>query len=211
MIKKFLIEFIATFGFVGKIKYAPGTCASIVTICLINLLSKPFLDIGAIEYFGFATPKCPKYLCITSLTEMFVGWLMILLILSFILFIIGTIFSAIYVKKYSNLQDPKEVVIDEVVGQMLTVMLCHLINGILSDCLDIFWSGYLVDTFAFIFFRIFDIFKPWPISWFDRNIKGGIGIMLDDVIAAVFAAIAFFLFIELPMIEINPKMLIWKY
>ena len=41
---------------------------------------------------------------------------------------------------------------------------------------------------AFVLFRIGDIVKPWPISWADRSIKGGLGIMLDDAIAGVFVA-----------------------
>ena len=42
---------------------------------------------------------------------------------------------------------------------------------------------------GFVLFRIADIFKPWPVSWADRKIKGGLGIMLDDVFAGVYAAI----------------------
>ena len=42
---------------------------------------------------------------------------------------------------------------------------------------------------AFIFFRLFDILKPFPISYIDQNLKGGMGIVLDDVVAGIFAAI----------------------
>jgi phosphatidylglycerophosphatase A len=42
---------------------------------------------------------------------------------------------------------------------------------------------------ALALFRLFDIWKPWPIAWFDRRVEGGLGIMLDDVLAAVYAAI----------------------
>jgi phosphatidylglycerophosphatase A len=42
---------------------------------------------------------------------------------------------------------------------------------------------------AFIAFRLFDIWKPFPVSWCDRNVKGGLGIMLDDVAAAIYALI----------------------
>jgi phosphatidylglycerophosphatase A len=41
---------------------------------------------------------------------------------------------------------------------------------------------------GFALFRFFDILKPWPIRWFDRNVHGGLGIMLDDVMAAIPAA-----------------------
>jgi phosphatidylglycerophosphatase A len=43
---------------------------------------------------------------------------------------------------------------------------------------------------AFVLFRIFDIWKPWPVRWADRHIHGGLGIMLDDVLAAIYAAVA---------------------
>jgi phosphatidylglycerophosphatase A len=42
---------------------------------------------------------------------------------------------------------------------------------------------------AFLLFRIFDIWKPWPVRWADRHVKGGLGIMLDDLLAAVYAAV----------------------
>lgn len=44
------------------------------------------------------------------------------------------------------------------------------------------WLAWLV---AFGLFRLFDIFKPWPICWFDRNVHGGLGVMLDDIVAAL--------------------------
>ena len=43
--------------------------------------------------------------------------------------------------------------------------------------------------FAFLLFRLFDIWKPWPISWVDKNIKGGIGVLLDDLIAGLLAGV----------------------
>ncbi|MGL6070550.1 phosphatidylglycerophosphatase A family protein [Craterilacuibacter sp.] len=53
---------------------------------------------------------------------------------------------------------------------------------------------------AFVLFRLFDIFKPWPIRWFDRRIHGGFGVMLDDLIAAVFAiAVQALLLLILPV------------
>ncbi len=49
------------------------------------------------------------------------------------------------------------------------------------------WGNIL---FGFVLFRIFDILKPWPISWLDQNISGGLGIMIDDVVAGLFALVA---------------------
>ena len=70
--------------------------------------------------------------------------------------------------------------IDEVVGQCLVVTL-----------LDVFLRG-AVDTtllllLSFIGFRLFDIVKPWPVGWVDRKIGDGVGVMLDDVVAALLA------------------------
>ena len=76
--------------------------------------------------------------------------------------------------------DASLIVIDEVVGQCLVVTL-----------LDVFLRG-AVDTtllllLSFIGFRLFDIMKPWPVGWVDNKVEGGLGVMLDDVVAALLA------------------------
>ena len=70
--------------------------------------------------------------------------------------------------------DPGYVVIDEVVGQWLTLAVAPLDP----------WAYGL----GFLLFRIADILKPWPAGWADRTVKGGLGIMLDDVLAAPYSA-----------------------
>ncbi|HMA52514.1 MAG TPA: phosphatidylglycerophosphatase A [Magnetospirillaceae bacterium] len=72
-----------------------------------------------------------------------------------------------------GLEDPSWVVIDEVAGQWLTLLLTP------PSLLD-----YAV---GFALFRLFDIWKPWPVSWADQKIKGGLGIMLDDILAGLMA------------------------
>lgn len=72
--------------------------------------------------------------------------------------------------------DHPGIVWDEIAGVMLTLSFAP--DG---------WRGMF---FAFVLFRLFDILKPWPISAIDRKIEGGLGIMLDDVLAAVFAIAA---------------------
>ena len=76
-------------------------------------------------------------------------------------------------KKDSDSKDHSAIVIDEVAGMLVT--LSFVSHGIMT---------YL---FAFLLFRLFDIWKPWPISWIDQNIQGGLGILLDDLIAGFFA------------------------
>lgn len=70
-----------------------------------------------------------------------------------------------------GLQDYKGIVWDEVVGYLLTMLY-----------VPVDWKWILA---GFILFRIFDVWKPFPISWFDQKVHGGLGIMLDDVLAAI--------------------------
>jgi phosphatidylglycerophosphatase A len=72
--------------------------------------------------------------------------------------------------KASAVSDPAAVVVDEVAGQWLVLLAAPL------D--PVAW------TVAFLLFRLFDIWKPWPVRWADRQVKGGVGIMLDDILAA---------------------------
>jgi phosphatidylglycerophosphatase A len=77
----------------------------------------------------------------------------------------------------SGATDPGGIVIDEVAAQWVVL---------LPAPLDPF--SYAA---AFLLFRIFDIWKPWPVRWADRRIHGGLGIMLDDLLAAVYAVLVF--------------------
>ena len=71
--------------------------------------------------------------------------------------------------------DPQIVVVDEVIGQWIA-LLPALLNPL-----------YIV--LAFIFFRAFDVMKPWPVSYFDQKIPGAWGVMMDDVAAGILAAL----------------------
>jgi phosphatidylglycerophosphatase A len=71
--------------------------------------------------------------------------------------------------------DPAEIVIDEVAGQWLVLLV--------APRTPIAWA------LGFLLFRLFDIWKPWPVSWVDRQVKGGLGTMLDDVLAAGYAVL----------------------
>lgn len=75
--------------------------------------------------------------------------------------------------------DSKMIVIDEVAGMWIAMIPAAL------NPLHIF--------FAFVLFRFFDILKPWPISFLDRNIKGASGVMLDDIVAGYFACLCLML------------------
>ncbi|MBF0561930.1 MAG: phosphatidylglycerophosphatase A [Alphaproteobacteria bacterium] len=94
-------------------------------------------------------------------------------------FLLGWVTSHLYAGRCGE-ADPGRVVIDEVAGQWLTL---------LATPPNV--TGYIV---GFVLFRIADITKPWPVSWADRRLKGGLGIMLDDVLAAGYAGGALYLF-----------------
>jgi phosphatidylglycerophosphatase A len=72
--------------------------------------------------------------------------------------------------------DDQRIVFDEIAGVLLT-------------SLAVTERSFLALALVFVFFRIFDILKPWPIRDVDHSLRGGLGIMLDDLIAAVFAAV----------------------
>ena len=88
-----------------------------------------------------------------------------------ILFILGIISSNIY-EKQTNIKDSSIIVIDEVVGQLISMMF--------------FMHNNFLVILSFFIFRFFDILKPWPASYIDNKIKGGMGVMLDDVIASIY-------------------------
>jgi phosphatidylglycerophosphatase A len=182
--RKKIAEFIATVGYIGRIKFAPGTFGSLPAFPLCYIIMYFTLNnkiVFPIEGFGF-----PEQQIITLfLIELFA---------TFLLFFIGTYFTAIYIEGGED-KDPKEVVIDEVVGQMLTIILVAF-SVVLTyhSTLQLHIDASIIDllllgVIPFVLFRIFDILKPWPINWLDRNVKGALGVMIDDVAAAIFAVI----------------------
>lgn len=91
---------------------------------------------------------------------------------------LSTVLSIILIDRYlvgRPDDDPSEVVIDELVGCLLALWMVP-------------WQIAWVVA-AFVLFRLFDIFKPWPIGPVDRKVKGGLGVMGDDVLAGLFAGL----------------------
>jgi phosphatidylglycerophosphatase A len=75
-----------------------------------------------------------------------------------------------------GVDDHRSLVWDEFIGQWIT-----LLPALLSP----WWSIVL----GFALFRLFDVWKPWPVRWFDSHVKGGMGVMVDDVVAGIMAAL----------------------
>ena len=150
MIKKFNLFFITLFN-IGKIKFAPGTFASLIT-CLIFL----FL----IDQFSA------------------------LILLFCTLFIFFYSFIAINnTPDEFKSDDPNEIVIDEAVGQMLPLLAIPVYEILYVVPVEYYCIA------AFLLFRLFDIWKPYPIGYIDSNVKGALGIMLDDIIAGLYSII----------------------
>ena len=101
-----------------------------------------------------------------------------------VLFFIGTKATEVVIKNTGN-EDPSKVVIDEVVGQLLSFsLLTYLSKNYLIGEASILY--YIV---GFILFRFFDILKMGPVKYADTKIKNAYGVMLDDVFAGIFASV----------------------
>ena len=87
--------------------------------------------------------------------------------------LVGGVYLCDRVATHMSVKDPSAIVWDEFIGMWISLLFVPLV-----------WYWWIL---AFVMFRIFDVLKPWPVSWADRELEGGMGIMCDDVIAGVFA------------------------
>lgn len=94
-----------------------------------------------------------------------------------LLFPLGVWAAGVYARATGQ-SDPPAVVVDEVIGQWLVVL-------VMPPDLIIYAAGFAL-------FRVADIFKIWPANWVERRVKGGLGIVLDDIVAAVYAGALLF-------------------
>jgi len=132
------------------------------------------------------------------------GWLA----LGTVLFtILGTFSATRYMITHNTAHDPSEIIIDELAGQWLTYLIwfgmiagASLPQQVTLAQLEVEISpGFMLLGFAL--FRLFDILKPWPISWADRKIGGGWGVMFDDLLAAIPAGIFLYaLYVVSPLV-----------
>ena len=107
-------------------------------------------------------------------------------ILSFIVLIILIFFYSIFfldktIKQSFSTSDPKEIVIDEFIGQSIPLLLCE--------------NNFFLIILSFLLFRLFDITKPWPASYFDLKVKNANGVLMDDIIAGLYTFFFIYLWI----------------
>jgi len=159
MIKTLNYLFVTFFG-AGKVKFAPGTFTSFITILLL--------------FYAFHIENLSNQLILT-----------ILLIIFFYSFIA----ISGYIKRSQD-KDPKEIVIDEVIGQSIPIYLYEMAHGTTKS----FEEAILYYFYIFILFRFFDIKKPFPVSYFDRKFKNSFGVILDDVAAGLYVVLTLLIF-----------------
>ena len=102
----------------------------------------------------------------------------------FIFFLILILFYSFYflnktIKKSFLSSDPKEIVIDEFIGQSIPLLICE--------------NNFFLIILSLLLFRLFDITKPWPASYFDFKIKNATGVIMDDVIAGIYTFLIIYL------------------
>ena len=141
---------------------------------------KFFLTVG----FSGLSPKAPG--TVGSFVSLIIGLFLLEFLHVSTLFLLSLLITVIAIKqidiyeKEVGMHDGKEIVIDELAGMWITLAIC----GINSS------NVLFMAPIAFIFFRLFDIWKPSFIGKIDRDVKGGLGVMGDDVLAGVAAGIA---------------------
>jgi phosphatidylglycerophosphatase A len=89
-----------------------------------------------------------------------------------------------YIKKSEN-KDPGEIIIDEFLGQSIPIYLYEISHGTTKDA----GEAIVYYSIFFILFRYFDIMKPFPVSFFDKNFKNSFGVIMDDICAGLYVVL----------------------
>ena len=137
---------------IGKFKKIPGSYASLATIILLFIL---------FHILNF------------SPNTVLIGII--------IVFLISLYAVNIFIKDLDN-KDPKEVVIDEFIGQSIPICLYEIAHEGVKETNEILTFYFIM----FILFRIFDITKPFPVNYYDKNFKNSFGVIMDDVCAGLY-------------------------
>ena len=144
----------------GRIPKIPGTFGSLATVILLYIFFH-ILNLSPGKIFLFLI----------------------------IVFIFSFIAVAAHIKDNEN-KDPKEVIIDEFIGQSIPIYLYEISHGTEKSSNDaIFFYGV-----CFVLFRFFDIIKPFPVNFFDKNFKNSFGVIMDDVCAGFYVVLSLICF-----------------
>ncbi len=149
------------------------------TVILVDVSPRLLRNPIHLLAFGFGSGLAPKAPGTAgTIVAVLPYWLLAQLPLP--IYLVVTVFAfiaGIYICDYSSralgVHDHPGIVWDEIAGYLLTMLAAP--------------AGWIWILVGFVLFRLFDIWKPWPIGWLDRRVSGGLGIMLDDLIAGLFA------------------------
>ena len=147
----------------GKVPIIPGTFGSLATVVLLYLFFHIFNISSNIILIGLI-----------------------------IIFIYSFSAVALHIKNNEN-KDPKEVVIDEFIGQSIPIYLYEISHGIEKNPNQ----AIIFYGICFVLFRYFDIMKPFPVSFFDKNFKNSFGVIMDDVCAGFYVVLSLICFMIL--------------
>ena len=116
----------------------------------------------------------------------------IILFFLIVIFIISFIAVGYHIKNSKN-KDPSEVIIDEFIGQSIPIYIYEISHGTEKSSDE----ALIVYIICFVLFRFFDIVKPFPVSFFDKNYKNSFGVIMDDVCAGFYVVLSFICFMVL--------------
>ena len=105
----------------------------------------------------------------------------IILVSIIVVFFVSLWSVSIFIKALDN-KDPNEVVIDEFIGQSIPICLYEIAHEGTKETSQVLTFYFII----FILFRIFDIVKPYPVSYYDKNFKNSFGVIMDDVCAGLY-------------------------
>ena len=160
---KIFNTFFVTMFGLGKVPKIPGTFGSLATVVVLYLFFHIFNISSNIILIGLI-----------------------------IIFIYSFSAVALHIKNNEN-KDPKEVVIDEFIGQSIPIYLYEISHGIEKNPNE----AIIFYGICFVLFRYFDIMKPFPVSFFDKNFKNSFGVIMDDVCAGFYVVLSLICFMVL--------------
>ena len=106
-----------------------------------------------------------------------------------------------YIKNNEN-KDPKEIIIDELLAQSIPIYLYEISHGTTKEVNE----ALIYYSVIFLLFRYFDIMKPFPVSFFDKNFKNSFGVIFDDICAGLYVVLTLVVFMI-----VKSYILQWKY
>ena len=116
----------------------------------------------------------------------------LILVILITIFIYSFLAVASHIKDNQN-KDPKEVIIDEFIGQSIPIYLYEISHGTVKSDNE----AIIFYILCFVLFRFFDIVKPFPVSFFDKNFKNSFGVIMDDVCAGFYVVLSLICFMVL--------------